>query len=360
MALGTPTELAAAGATASSVTTASFTPTANAIIFAFACNRNTSASIPTISDSLGGTWNAVNAGHDGTAVGARLFWQQIGGSPASMTVTVQGGGGAQHAVHVLEITGADDDFSNVQSVLDADGDPAVTMSAYAANSLCLGYCLVTAGAAMTGPTGFTELYDQAPATNTRIHVSYDMTSPDTSLAWAGNNNESIAYGLEVKELSGGAAQDITGGHFTDPDTFYTGQLDLGIIGSLFSDPDTFPTGVVTTTYTITGSLFNDPDTFYSGVVQLETDQNISGTLFSDPDIHHSGVVTTSYNISGGHFNDPDVGHSGVITTTANIIGSHFNDPDTFYSGTITGGEIGGSPVGMLSFVLLRKRRKSGG
>lgn len=204
MALGTPTELAVAGATASSVTTASFTPTANAIIFAFAVNRNTSASIPTISDSLGGTWNAMNAGHDGTGIAARVFWQQIGGSPASMTVTVQGGGGAQHAVHVLEITGADDDFSNLQSDLDANGDNALTMSAYAANSLCLGYSAVTAGAAMTGPTGFTELYDNAPATNTRIHVSYDMSSPDTSLVWAGSNNEAVAYGIEVKELSAGA------------------------------------------------------------------------------------------------------------------------------------------------------------
>lgn len=358
MALGTPTELAAAGATASSVTTASFTPTANATLVAFACNRNSGASIPTISDSLGGTWNPFNAGHDGTAVGARAFWQEIGASPASMTVTVQDGGGAQHAVHVLEITGADPDTSNVQSTLDANGDPALTMSAYAANSLCLGYCLVTAGAAMTGPTDFTELYDQAPATNTRIHVSYDMVSPTTSLAWAGNNNESIAYGIEIKELAAGSPQDITGGLFTDGDTFHAGSLSLGIIGALFTDTDTFPTGVVTTTYSITGALFTDADTFYAGLVQLENEQNIDGSLFVDADSFHTGVVTATYNISGGLFTDSDTFHSGTLTTAAFINGNLFIDPDTFYTGEITGGESG-SPVGMLSFVLLRKRRKAG-
>lgn len=358
MPLGTPTELAAAGATASSVTTASFTPTANAMLFAFACNRNSGATIPSISDSLGGTWNAINAGHDGTAVAARVFWQQIGGSPASMTVTVNGGGGSQHAVHVLEITGADDVFTNVQSDLDANGDNALTMAAYAASSGCLAYSLVTAGSAMTGPSGFTELYDQAPATNTRVHVSYDMTSPGTSLVWAGSNNEAIAYGIEIFEFVG-APQEITGGHFTDPDTFFTGQLDLGIIGSLFADPDVFTTGVVTTTYTITGSLFTDPDVFHSGVVTREGEQNIDGSLFTDPDTFYSGTITTDYTITGALFTDPDVGHSGVITTANTIVGSHFVDPDIFYSGTLTGGDAGTSPA-MLGYLLHRKRRRKAG
>ncbi|WP_208179113.1 hypothetical protein [Sinorhizobium medicae] len=204
MPVGTPTlATPQIGATAASVTTASFTPTANALLIAFCAGRGSSATIPTISDSLSGTWTPIGTGNDAGNVTGRLFYQVAGASPSAMTVTVTTGG-TQTAVGVIELTDAGTDFSNYQAGTNAVGDPSVTMSAYSSGSRVMAFGIGNAGAAWTSPTGFTELFDSEVATNLRLVPSYNDSSASTSLSWVSAATDSIGFGLEIKEAAAGA------------------------------------------------------------------------------------------------------------------------------------------------------------
>ncbi|WP_457659454.1 hypothetical protein [Sinorhizobium medicae] len=191
------------GATAASVTTASFTPTANALLIAFCAGRGSSATIPTISDSLGGTWTALGTGNDAGNVTGRLFYQVASASPSATTVTVTTGG-TQTAVGVIELIDAGTDFSNYQAGTNAAGDPSITMSAYSSGSRVMAFGIGNAGAAWTSPTGFTELFDSEVATNLRMVPSYNDSSASTSLSWVSAATDSIGFGLEIKEAAAGA------------------------------------------------------------------------------------------------------------------------------------------------------------
>ncbi|WP_042777806.1 hypothetical protein [Sinorhizobium fredii] len=204
MAIGTPTQLVAAGATATNATSASFTPSANVRMFALCAGRGASAEAPTLTDSLSGTWTEITGSSvDAGNIWGRIFYQDVGGSPAAMTVTVSSTGATQAAVEVFEISGSGAISSNFQSNVNAAGDPSVTMSAYAGTSIAVAMGVGNAGSTWTQPTGFTEIYDLAPATNVRLNVSYDMASPATSLSWSSTSTDSIGYGLEITEAAAG-------------------------------------------------------------------------------------------------------------------------------------------------------------
>ncbi|RVL37989.1 hypothetical protein [Sinorhizobium meliloti] len=207
MAIGTPTHLIAAGATATTATSASFTPSANVRIFALCAARGSTAAVPTISDNLGGTWTAVTgSGIDAGVICGAIYYQDVGGGPSARTVTVTATGTpTQVGCEVFEISGTGAISSNFHSNVNAAGDPSVTMSAYAATSILVALGVGNAGSTWTQPTGCTEIYDLAPATNVRLNVSYDMTSPAMSLTWTSTSTDSIGYGLEITEATAGAA-----------------------------------------------------------------------------------------------------------------------------------------------------------
>lgn len=210
MAIGTPTHLIAAGATATTATSASFTPSANVRIFALCAARGSTAAVPTISDNLGGTWTAVTgSGIDAGVICGAIYYQDVGDSPSARTVTVTATGTpTQVGCEVFEISGTGAISSNFHSNVNAAGDPSVTMSAYAATSILVALGVGNAGSTWTQPTGCTEIYDLAPATNVRLNVSYDMTSPATSLTWTSTSTDSIGYGLEIAEAT--AVGTVTG------------------------------------------------------------------------------------------------------------------------------------------------------
>lgn len=208
MPIGTPTTSATAGTSTASTTTASFTPTANALLIALCAARGASATIPTISDSQGGTWTPFAAGIDQGFITSRLFWRQIGATPSAMTVTCQSTSPTQTSIAVIEITGASTDFSNFQSGSSGGGTTGVTMAAYQPGSIAVGFININAGANSTPPTDFTELFDSLLATNLRSAISYDMSNPTTSLSWTANVADTIVWAVEIKEPAG-VADELT-------------------------------------------------------------------------------------------------------------------------------------------------------
>jgi hypothetical protein len=210
--LGTPAlATAAVGNAATSVTTASFTPAEGDLLLAFTASRVAAAATPTISDSLGGTWTAVTGSPtDFNNIHASLYYQVVGASPAARTVTATSASATQIGLAVVSISGAGTDFSNFEIGTNGAGDPSVTMAAYNPSSLAMGFYAGNAGGSNpSSPTGFTNLVNTQIATNIRFQVSYDTSSPTTSLSWSGPSTDSIGMGLEVQEAAGGSEDNLT-------------------------------------------------------------------------------------------------------------------------------------------------------
>ncbi|MDX0572170.1 hypothetical protein GOD68_18240 [Sinorhizobium medicae] len=236
MAIGTPTlATPAVGATATSVATASFTPTVGNLLLAFAAARAAAAEIPTISDTLGNAWTQVDtSGTDFGNVAGRLWYQVVEGSPAARTVTASSTGATQVGLAIVSISGAGTDFSNFQIGTNGAGDPSVTMSAYAASSIALGFYAGNAGGSNpTVPAGYTSLTNSQIATNIRFAVAHDTTSPGTSMAWVGPSTDSLCFGVEIKEAAagGGAVNGTLAAAESGSDTF-AGSGRVALSGAL--------------------------------------------------------------------------------------------------------------------------------
>lgn len=202
-----------AGATGVTATTASFTPVANGLLIAFCMYRGASGTIPTISDSLGGTWTPVAAGQDGGNVGGRLFYQETGSSPAARTVTCTSTGATQTCISIAIVTGAGTDFSNYDFDIATGETQHLSLAPYTAGSMVLAGIVDNAGASQTYPGPYTELYDANLATNTRSSMAYQSASTaDTTIDIIGGVSDNYAWGLEIK--AGGGANNLTASNLT--------------------------------------------------------------------------------------------------------------------------------------------------
>lgn len=208
MAIGTPTLRDASGAIATSVTSASFTPAANSILFCWAGNDGSGSpsTTPVISDSLGGSWTQIGSTVTLSDLAGALFYQSIGGSPSAMTVTSTCSDGERVCINVFDVTGAGTDFSNTASGTNASGDPSFSISSPAGTSAVFGFAFALGGNNFTPPSGYTELTDTSPgATTRRTTTVYDLSSSGTTLTWSSTNGNCVAFAVEVKEPSAGSA-----------------------------------------------------------------------------------------------------------------------------------------------------------
>lgn len=196
---------------AASYTSASFTPNANSILLSWHfLAATTTAGTPTTSDSTSLTWNTILTDLDGGR-SAGMFWAQVGGSPASMTVTFNGSGGdgtwTGCGWQVIDITGADA-APNVQSKLvGGDGStsnaPTGTLDSAigAADNRVFSFWQIRVNEAITERTNWTELggnNGNAPNSGTESQWRNDGTNETTFGATWTTSARYIGMAVEIK------------------------------------------------------------------------------------------------------------------------------------------------------------------
>ena len=197
------------GAAATSFTSASFTPTANAIHIAFMNARTGAAAIPTITDSAGNTWTLVSGTNLSVGAGnlkCSMYYWVAGASPAAMTATVTSSGAIACSLMLVAYTGAATDTANINVNQNTAGDPAPTNAAMAATSTGLAFNSQNAGAAPTATPlaqGYSSIINSAPATNLRHTLFTDSASPANSVSWTSTGTDSVGILWELKEASTG-------------------------------------------------------------------------------------------------------------------------------------------------------------
>lgn len=212
MAVGTPTVLGSPRTQGSGQTTtiASFTPSANSIVWVHFHGVDTSApSIPTISDSLGTlTWTAVFAGNFNSTNRNWIGWAAIGGSPSAMTVTADWGASITASNGVAFETSSTDATTPVLagSNISASGS-STTPASGTAPSITAGnvqFLFVSTRAASVAAEGggaWTELYDHA--SGSAISAGYYCTSGDTTPTATTSSAPWRASSIEIAAAASG-------------------------------------------------------------------------------------------------------------------------------------------------------------
>jgi hypothetical protein len=197
------------GAAAASHTTASFTPAANTRLLAFvgSFKATVGVALPTIVDSVGLSWALLSDYVISTFAnpdmrGSWFLSSSVGGSPATMTVTVASAGGNGMGVIIVSVLASEISGAIVQSKNGEDlvnGDPSLTFnSAPGATNITLVGASFTGGNSASGiSAGYTLLANAIPSTARRIAAHYDITSAGQTAAYTTTNSRSIIMGIEL-------------------------------------------------------------------------------------------------------------------------------------------------------------------
>lgn len=210
MALGTPSLATPTVHNASnSVVTASFTPTASALLVVMVGARASSVlnGEPSISNTGGLSFTPLASGvydaGSGTRQRGRAWAAVAPASPSSMTVTGSSTSSGRMSIAVVQITGHAGIPGNAIAADSVSGDPSMTLgSAPAASSLVLAFLTAAGTAALSAPAGFIELDDTSDGAGIVLHCCHDITSAPTTTTYSSTNNQSVGIAIEVAEASG--------------------------------------------------------------------------------------------------------------------------------------------------------------
>lgn len=209
MALGTPTNLISGGnATASaSDTTASFTPTANALVIATAfvaraSNAPTTIAISSTHTGLTGSWTEVTLRNAGGTAKVSLFYRKAGASPSSGTITFTYSGASnptRKSWIVDQVTGASG-VSESATNETTGTSLTVTLGGIAGGNKSYGAVLSIGAGSITVGTGETEIIE-ATSTGTAEARSQTEYGTSTTPDWSGLSATvgSVGVAIEIQE-----------------------------------------------------------------------------------------------------------------------------------------------------------------
>jgi hypothetical protein len=217
MALGTPTLLRTAFASTASLTTASFTPTAGALLVVHFTAKVAGGpgGTATITDSAGLTWTegyALLRDLGGTSPRQRLVcWHTIvPASPVAMTVTCGSTGLNKNIIAVSEITGAMATTNVAPLAFNALGTPTATLAtAPAATSVVLQAVAMIGANPVSPPAASTEI-TEVLATDYILEVAYAPAPSATTWTYPVNSNTGASGGgIEIAPSTSSSASGFT-------------------------------------------------------------------------------------------------------------------------------------------------------
>lgn len=211
MAVSTPTvarNFSPTTRTASSDTTSSFTPTANALLVAMFHGLTTQTC--TITDSTGLTWTVINTATFNSSNRYTVAWAQAPASPSSMTVTATWGASFTGYVagSVVQVTGHNTTTPLVAAGTKTGSGTSSTFSTSAVPAMAsVGnvqfLCCFTRGSSITPEAGWTELVDLNTGVNSELWCGYIGTPGDTSPTATDTGSTSRVYSALAFEVADG-------------------------------------------------------------------------------------------------------------------------------------------------------------
>jgi hypothetical protein len=194
-------------------TTASFTPTANALILACVVNEIASGTAPTISSITGNglTWVLVGTAITPSGLNRTTLYRASSASTSTGTATITFSGAADDCVwQISEYTGQDTSGTNgsgaiVQSAVNNGGGGltslTVTLAAFASSSNAAVGCFGSStNNVLTPGAGFTEIGTQ-PSSSTRAITELDGEDTTVNVTSASTALQGVAAEIKVAPLT---------------------------------------------------------------------------------------------------------------------------------------------------------------
>lgn len=308
------------------------------LVYAVLCEQ-TSLTVTAVSDNLGNTYSALNAGTDAGAATGRAFYSRVtvAGTLTSVSATCTASSdNVAFVVAVIEgpiiVSPLDANPANITSDITSPFTCPATGVLAQANEIVMCWASVNTSTSYAATSPNLLALQQASATVIRGMIGYQAVAATTSVspAFTAASNPTQCI-LGTSSFKKDPAQTIT--------------------GALYSDADSVFGATVSAAYTVAGELFSDGETFFAATVTGSGGaQQIDGALFADADTFQAASVASAYTIAGNVFGDADTFHSATLSTVYTISGSLFTDADSFGAAVISGPPVAGHcmPPGRMS------------
>lgn len=326
-----------------------------------------------VTDNLGNSYTAQNAGTDAGAVTARLHYSIVTVAGTLTQVRAAATASSDDAVHIAAVfkgpfTAIDANVANITSDITTPFTCPSSGTLVQAAELVIGWGAANQSTTWTATSPNTLALQLANSTTIKGIIGYQTVAATTAVApvfaRSGGSNPTQAI-LGTLSFKKDLTQPLTAELFSDSDQFYAADVSQGnqsLTAALFSDTDAFFTHIVTPgAVTLTASLFTDTDTFgaatvnsvYALTASLVTDTDtffqptvapgavtLTPGLFTDTDAFFGPTVTVgAVNLTAALFTDTDAFFSPSVTLTQNLAPSLYSDNDQFFSATITVGAV---------------------
>jgi len=248
-------------ASVTSTTTASISPTANALVIVAVASRNFTgagpATVPTVTGASG-TWVQIATLSDGSS-GARTvtLFRDLSASPGSGILTIDFAGVNQGSVawSVDQFQGTDTSGTHGSGAIVQNGgvNPTtgtttgqlITLSAFgSANNAAYGFIRNSGANTITIGSGFTSLANFMTAGGEHV-AEWKLNDNTVDWSWSSQSVTSVAEALEIKASTGDAASPFVTGLGPIPFNMVS-YLDASYFAEASLNPNLFPPPVITT------------------------------------------------------------------------------------------------------------------
>lgn len=341
-----PTNFSAAGSVAVSV---------GDLIASVVCQQ-TNLTVTGVTDNLGNTYTAQNAGTDAGNVTGRLFYSIVTNAGTLTSVTAACTTSANDGVHIVAVfkgafSAIDKNIANITSDVTSPFTCPSSGTLTQADEIVIGWGVASHNTSWSATSPNLMALQLANSTTIKAAIGYQTVAATSAVApafTAGSNPGQAVLGtLSFSMAAGSATQNLTPSLFTNSQTFYGPTVTRGAVGltpSLVTNSQTFYGPTARNLNTIAPALVTNGQTFYSatvtpGEVTLTPSLFTNTQTFFGPSVA-AGAVTLSPSLytNAQTFYGPVVSQGGVT-----LAPSLLTNAQTFHGPTVTRGAVGLTP-----------------
>lgn len=324
------------------------------LVISVVCQQ-TNLTVTGVTDNLGNTYTAQNAGTDAGAVTGRAFYSIVTTGGTLTSVTAACTGSTNDGVHIVAafkgvFSAIDKNIANITSDVTSPFTCPSTGTLTQADEIVISWGVANHGTSWSTSSPSLQAIQLANSTTIKAAINYRVVAATSAISpafTAGSNPTQAVLGTFTFSMATSATQNLTPNLFTNSQSFYgptitTGAVDLA--PSLVTNNQTFYGPTVVNLNTVTPSLVTNGQTFYAATVTAG-EVTLTPSLFTNTQTFFGPTVTAgevtlspSLYTNAQTFYGPVVSQGGVI-----LVPDLLTNTQTFYGPTVTRGAVDLAP-----------------
>lgn len=311
--------------------------------------EQTNLTVTTVSDNLGHSYTALNAGTDAGAITGRGYYCRVTSAGTLTSIAAVATGSADNvAAAAVVIEGPfqaaplDANPANITSDAASPFTCPATGTLAQATEVVIAWGAANYGTVWTATAPNSLAVDRASQSVAKVAIGNQTVAATTSVvpvfAAAGNPTQAI---LATASFKADLTLALAAGLFTEADTFHAATVTRGAVdlaAPLYSAAAAFFLPTVGATYPLTPPLLSEADTFYSPTVDALAGAGLNPLLYVDADTFFGPVVAATVALSPALFAEADAFFSATIAPGAvGLAPALHGNANTFYAAAVDDG-----------------------